>query len=466
MTATAIGTLPSPADTYGPLAQLGQKINETALYAVESVNRGAQVWPALHRPHTAVGISAGGAVGIMMANALRKHKTFDYNPHVDNPVDRWKGAFCNLLPIICGGIGALVGSNVFWQFHPKKVVPEAAQHLEDFYDVVRRDLAGNAGILTALTGGFGSASGMQFLPVVSFGGFLGLRFLGMGGKNTVFPFIPAIGRAMTGTASHDYSGGPADLMKELTLYLANEPNPKPEKVKDMARGFVVQFMKELDDTPILEQFVADMTAHARRHQENLETLPEDKRKAAIEDYSKKTLLEIKGQKYEQLMIDYGVDPRDTSIFEPGAHGFTGTIGAPGKSKKLQERKAAFIEKFNERWDSPQDKMDLLVNYLSNNPRVTEEKTAFLVRELLEKLGDAVATPDKTEELVNAIRGTLNWDGRGRPPGEREHIRETLNTFFTQQDGPFRQWLEQSGVDGTGVTLEATQPRSQIAFRGH
>lgn len=463
---TAVATLPSPADTYAPLKALGNKINETALYAMESINRGAQVWPALHRPHTAIGISAGGAVGIMLANELRKNALFKYNPHVDNPADRWKGVFCNLLPILCGGVGALVGSNVFWQFHPKKVVPEAAQHLEDFYDVVRRDLAANAGLLTAATGGFGSASGLQFLPVASFGGFLSLRFLGMGGKNTVFPFIPKIGEWMTGTASHNYSGGPQDLMNELVQYLANEPDPKPEKVKDMARGFVVQFMKDLEGTPILEQFVADITALANEHHASLEKIEDPaQRQAAIKAFFTKTKPEISGQKYEQLMIDYGIDPRDTTIFNPKAHGVTGSIGAPGKQQKLGERQAAFNERFGQRWNTEQNKMDLLVNYIANNPRVTEEKLSFLCHELLEKLDPSYATPERTGELTRALHQYLNWpEGSGRPRGERGEIVQALNDFFTKEDGPFRQWMGQQGYQPQTFPLQETQTRSQLAFR--
>lgn len=309
-----------------------------------------------HRVMCAAGLTAGGIVGMKIAEALTGrtlsgvpidkskihavlkplYKAMAYNPHSDALKDRWAQVAHYLIPAVTGANGVITASNMFFESRREK--GDKAEFLEEYDDKGGMIQAGPWTGLTALTSVIATPSANVFLPFPypNYGAALNSRFAMMAGREVI---LPGFGRFWTNNRS-SYAVGSSKLLDKMIKYAVNNKDYDPQQLDEMAYGVLAPWFKNVSMDQV-HSFVDKL--HEVRDKYFCEGgVPEDYKKKC----EKELVATLHGAGLEQTLLSIGLDPEKAVL---GDNGFSGEVanflGAKGK---LDEMRSEYLEKYRKR----------------------------------------------------------------------------------------------------------------------
>lgn len=310
----------------------------------------------LHRVSCALGLTLFGGAAMTAMNAMTGrtfagaeipkqkvpkflhgvYKKLAYNPHSDNPRDKWMFVFHQLVPSVAAATGVILASQNF--FAARSAKAQKAEFIDDFEDKMTIAEAGPWTLLTATSASIATPSGNVFLPIPGFnyGMSLGTRYTLTAGRKVVFP---GVGEKWTGTASR-FPLGPTKLRDYMIEYAVGNRSKDPEQLEEMAIGIL---------RPWFENITAD---HVKAFVDKIEAdrncflaeggIPEVRKK----ECEQRLIEHFKGAGLEQTLREIGLDPLKAHLGNNGiSANIASFLGAKGKMHKIAEE---FKEKYAER----------------------------------------------------------------------------------------------------------------------
>ncbi|MEK6745706.1 MAG: hypothetical protein AABY33_01560 [Pseudomonadota bacterium] len=211
--------------------------------------------------------------------------------------------------------------------------------LEDYLAHISKMQSDNWSVLSAISGGFGSAAGLFLIPLPGFNYSINMvgGITSMQDRNTT---VGGLNKIISGATTDSYL-----RLKEGAYYLANyavgNPAKDPEKIEYIAYSILGPIFKEQLTAKHIKQFT-DAVHEVRDHYWQEGGIPKDKRAEATD-----TMKQVfTGAGLEVLLIDMGLNP--ASVMFDKVNGIIGKIGNVGKADKIKEKQDAYWTALQER----------------------------------------------------------------------------------------------------------------------
>lgn len=386
-----------PSHQHGQSFSTGSGISGKPLDVLEWLTDGFNSQETLgrHRTMCAGGLTVGGLAGMVLANALTGltlagtpiekskinkllqpfYKKLSYNPHSDNPRDRWAMVAHYLIPAVTSAYGVVTASNIF--FEDRREKGKTAEFIDDYDDKAGMIQAGPWTGLTALTSVIATPSGNVFLPFPfpNYGTALGTRFSLMSGREVI---MPGMGRFWTNNRSR-YPVGSAKLVNHMIKYAVNNPDRDPVQLDEMAYGILAPWFKDVTAEQV-NQFV-DQLHEVRDKFLKEGGIPEEYKKKC----EKELIAHFRGAGLEETLKSIGLDPEKAAL---GQNGFAGAVANfLGAKKDLEAMQKEYLDKYRKRQHAKQEKQD------SPEPYKAGDEKTFAARVEQQKLKKDAAEPN-------------------------------------------------------------------------
>ncbi|MDE3037229.1 MAG: hypothetical protein KGJ21_02055 [Pseudomonadota bacterium] len=323
----------------------GNQSNGGILYKIAHFSTAyLNVPPNRHRLYNAVGLTAGIVAGRWGMNILTGstlggkkidkedvpaglrplHGILAYDHFSDDPKHRWMKIIDMMIPGILGGIGAGIGSDIFFKkdfLLPVEAKMTASARHFTLADAERRALYHQGRIwngFSRLASTFGSASGFGLIPSwLNYSSTLGTKFTLDAERSAVMPWL---GKTLRAKLINNHSlepFRPTKLIGSMIEHLAGSARglKTPQSFTDTAEGMLKTWFRDV--TPQQIDIFKRNTLALRDHvvaeaKASHHTLGQTE--AAVRKHLQHC---FKDGQLEKRLIEAGIDPREAAIGDAG-----------------------------------------------------------------------------------------------------------------------------------------------------
>lgn len=327
------------------------------------------VHPSMHRLKNALGLTVGMWGGRYIGDRLvgetpdgmkvDKENAFileeplvgalHYDRHSDRPKDRWMHVGNMWFPMILGGVGAYVGSQMYGQ-QDGTVLPAAEKALAKAKTLTLEQAeyaavgaqTHLARIMSGATAPFGSSGMLGLIPGPwSYAWNLSISFQGTVPRNKIHtPWMPALQKYINGN-NHQYAFGPSSMLPRLSAYLLDNPDKDAPEARRMAHAILEPWFGQRVTEKHVDAFLKPM----------LEARDKAWKQGGVPQAEKEALTKVldgclKGAGLEKHLMKIGLNPAEAMI---GRNGFVEAFArAFGSGKELERIESVYRQGLIER----------------------------------------------------------------------------------------------------------------------